>query len=858
MKKLLSIIAVAVLTVLATVSCEKEIALEGITLSQDAVTLDVGGTATLTVSFKPSNVSKAPTVEWSSSKDAVATVAAGVVTAVAPGSAVITAKAGTFTATCTVTVNEQETPPGPEDPYTGPVTGTAEWSVIGALLEKNWDTDFDCAEANGGFVLKDVRLTTSNEFKFRHNHDWGDNRGINEPNVATIIETAVPTKAVPNGGNIKVAADGQYDLWYFADKEAIVVVAAGASLPDVPSFAVEPDNFDYTPGADYLAADNLWKPVDEAKNVKFFYYMTCVPDWSVAKYDNIGSKECEYLYFDQSTYRLTFEEETPAGRWANQFYIMPDEGNFIPLSASKSYKLKMTVQSTDTFNGFFKLVTYNAANAPKCEGATVFELAYPDGLEMVADTPVVVEKEFAGLDAENIVLLFDFGGNPAGAKVYIKDITLVETGAPVDPNAYSLIGCHAYDNSNPWGWTTNFDSEVVDGDWRVVKGIGAFQGQIDFKFRKGDDWGSQLGAVLPQEKELNLLFKLRGIDDSGEPKNIILKGEGMYDVYLNPVEMLGFILEAGTAFAVPTEMEVEKEIPYSLIGCHAADPQTDTSWGWGTNMAMTDVEAYPGWTKVTLGPSLGRMAFKFRKGADWGTQIGALNDNANRQTGILIPLTSTGAADIVYYSEENIDVYLNATDMVCVIYPEGYEFTIPTETETLYVDPAITIDGDMSDWADAVGVKGGEGPYYEFKVSYDENNIYFYSKRNFRDNYWGNYGYFYYGIDEDNNPATKMDSDQGMPGVEEWVLIYPFGGSNDSPAIEHTPGDGGINNWNTVKFPDNSLAGVIGTEYVETEFACPRSMLNNIPAGSTVRFYSWGNKDASNIKTTPLVIKFKK
>lgn len=76
----------------------------GITLNKDALTLTAGNSDTsLTANVTPSD--STDTVAWSTNKPAVATVdATGKVTAVAPGEAIITAKAGTKTATCTVTV----------------------------------------------------------------------------------------------------------------------------------------------------------------------------------------------------------------------------------------------------------------------------------------------------------------------------------------------------------------------------------------------------------------------------------------------------------------------------------------------------------------------------------------------------------------------------------------------------------------------------------------------------------------------------------------------------------------------------------------------------------------------------------
>ena len=76
----------------------------GVTLSQTEAMLAVGETLTLTATVIPDYA--ADKVTWSSSDEAVATVADGVVTAKGEGSATITVSSidGTVTATCTVTV----------------------------------------------------------------------------------------------------------------------------------------------------------------------------------------------------------------------------------------------------------------------------------------------------------------------------------------------------------------------------------------------------------------------------------------------------------------------------------------------------------------------------------------------------------------------------------------------------------------------------------------------------------------------------------------------------------------------------------------------------------------------------------
>ena len=82
-----------------------DVPVSGITLDRTTATLVEGETTTLVATVSPDNASD-KTVTWTSSNNAVVTVTNGVVTAVAPGTATITAKAGGKTATCTVTVKK--------------------------------------------------------------------------------------------------------------------------------------------------------------------------------------------------------------------------------------------------------------------------------------------------------------------------------------------------------------------------------------------------------------------------------------------------------------------------------------------------------------------------------------------------------------------------------------------------------------------------------------------------------------------------------------------------------------------------------------------------------------------------------
>ena len=80
------------------------IPLQSISLNKTSTTIFKGRTEALTVIYNPSNTTDSKTVAWTTSDSAVATVSNGVVTAVNPGTTTITAKVGSFTRTCTVTV----------------------------------------------------------------------------------------------------------------------------------------------------------------------------------------------------------------------------------------------------------------------------------------------------------------------------------------------------------------------------------------------------------------------------------------------------------------------------------------------------------------------------------------------------------------------------------------------------------------------------------------------------------------------------------------------------------------------------------------------------------------------------------
>ena len=298
------------------------------------------------------------------------------------------------------------------------------WGIIGSAVEKGWTEDtamFEECGIDGYWAIKALPMKGNEGFKFRANHTWGS-----QLTAGGAVAIGTPFELINGEGNADttIPEDGIYDVYLAKDLKTAVIVKAGNTPP-----IGEQDTFDYSPSGAYKSNSNLWLPVDGAKAAKFFMYMNIAQDWSNPKYDNVSTTDCPYCEFKQSTYKLTLADQT-FDRWQNQFYIFPgDESKFIPLDPAKKYKFSVTLQSTKSFGAFFKLSKYDPNNNAqgKYEGAAIFEPeGYPNNVNFEAGKPVVVEKEFTGVEAPNINLIFDFGGNPAGTVVYIKDIVIME------------------------------------------------------------------------------------------------------------------------------------------------------------------------------------------------------------------------------------------------------------------------------------------------------------------------------------------------------------------------------------------------------------------------------------------------
>ncbi|MBO4569276.1 MAG: carbohydrate-binding domain-containing protein, partial [Candidatus Methanomethylophilaceae archaeon] len=140
-------------------------------LNASSLTLDVGASSTLTAVVSGS----AQAVSWKSSDDSIATVSNGVVKAMSPGTATITAASGTSSASCVVTVKGAQSEAASIDGLTVTcVSGTdgivsyvydessGEYTVtFGAISE---DTEYSISGVLNGNIVVDVDSTETFDF----------------------------------------------------------------------------------------------------------------------------------------------------------------------------------------------------------------------------------------------------------------------------------------------------------------------------------------------------------------------------------------------------------------------------------------------------------------------------------------------------------------------------------------------------------------------------------------------------------------------------------------------------------------------------------------------------------------------
>lgn len=162
----------------------------------------------------------------------------------------------------------------------------------------------------------------------------------------------------------------------------------------------------------------------------------------------------------------------------------------------------------------------------------------------------------------------------------------------------------------------------------------------------------------------------------------------------------------------------------------------------------------------------------------------------------------------------------------------------------------ITIDGDLSDWADIEAVENGN---HIFKFAADDKNAYFYSFRAADETYpdlWGSSeGYVYFAFDMDKNPETGSETLWGNGPFDYVGVIWPYGGSSSAPVINKKPES--ASNSGAAAIKNIACDGLINESGVALEFSIPLSQLPALPADPTAApfiIYSWGSTNLAKVE----------
>ena len=139
--------ALAVLALAGFTACDQPTPTEPLELTETSVTMKVGETHQLTANVAVES--------WTSSNEAVATVADGLVTAVSAGNAIISATAAGVTKTCVVLVEASGSTGN--NGTTAQVKGTKIWPIV---------LDAVTAEANASKIVGDLRIDDTNNFLY--------------------------------------------------------------------------------------------------------------------------------------------------------------------------------------------------------------------------------------------------------------------------------------------------------------------------------------------------------------------------------------------------------------------------------------------------------------------------------------------------------------------------------------------------------------------------------------------------------------------------------------------------------------------------------------------------------------------
>ena len=375
-------------------------------------------------------------------------------------------------------------------------TDASEWSLIGALSAYgiNWDGDLNMwTDGNGNHVAAHVTLKADDEFKFRKDQDWGVNMGGEFSNLDSEFSVT------QDGANIKVGADGVYDLFVNPDSGIAWISAAYDPYPDFTETSTwsvignltkvgiewNGDVAMVTDGSTHIAFG-----VDIAADDEFKFRKD--QDWAV----NLGG---EFTAIDDEFAVTQDGANIKVGtEGVYDLFVMPDAGT-AKVSEASGMKISSIIGGDEPgpepepvtgwniigLNGDWD----NDIRATESEGVWTAYITAESDTEFKWRKDGGWDENYGGEFVE-LGEPFDAvaGGDnikvPAGfykVELNTNDLTITVSNGSV----WSLIGVNG-------DWENDIDMTLTDGKW--VSPVTKISG--DFKLRENHGWDNNRGGVF--------------------------------------------------------------------------------------------------------------------------------------------------------------------------------------------------------------------------------------------------------------------------------------------------------------------------------------------------------------------------
>ena len=558
----------------------------------------------------------------------------------------------------------------------------------------------------------------------------------------------------------------------------------GKLVADTPG--PEPqDNWDYTPGAAYNSAANLWKAVDAAHSLEWYYN----PNWA-------GEKDAPEVSFKESTYKVTIPDACGMD-WNAQLWIRPTSE--FKLNPEKKYNFSAKVNASTDGNFYMKLYQKGV------DGEFCFHIDPRVSLKAGEDY-VVSFTEFTPL-ATPLDLLIDFSGHDANTTFYIKDITITEVGAePAEPVALteflSLTDYHQY-NMDMVGielatagfsyvapdyqtvWTPSYPVdgqfiklELYSSDGKIAPGTyvpSAANGTVaagEFNLGADNGWGGFNGTswftvASGAATGVAVTDGTVTVSVSGNVYTIEIATSAVNAKYvgtLGPVELSEFL--SLTDYHQYNMDMVGIELGTAGFSYVAPDYQTVWTPSYPVDGQFIKLELYsadgtvaPG-TYVASAANGTVAAGEFNLGADNGW--GGFN-------GTSWFTVASGAASGVAVTDGTVTVAKEGDVYTIVIKSTAVNAKYVGKLSKDAAPTGITIDGNFDDWADIEEFASEQTSRIRlWKFSSDAENVYFYFK--LRGDRLGKV--MHISFDTDNDASTGGDYGN-TAGTEVGVTTYP-------------------------------------------------------------------------------------